>query len=177
PTQQRSKDRAEAEEKWLDLWRETDAPVHLFRLAGIYGPGRSAFDQIAAGRAKRLIKPGQVFSRIHVDDIARVVFASMRARDPGAIYNVCDDEPVPPQDVVTHACALLGIEPPPEQPFDADLLTPMAASFYADNRRVRNDRLIEDLKVELRYPTYREGLAAILKELPETPQPPGSAPG
>lgn len=162
PNQARSRRRAAAEAGWLDLWRQHGVPVHVFRLAGIYGPGRSQLDGIRRGTARRLVKPGQVFCRIHVDDIAAVLEASIAQPNPGAVYNVADDEPAPPQDVVAYAAELLGQPPPPEQPFDAAQLTPMAASFYGDNRRVRNDRIKRELGVTLRYPTYREGLRALM---------------
>lgn len=154
--------RLEAERAWLD----SGLPVHIFRLAGIYGPGRNSLLALLDGTAHRIIKPGQVFSRIHVEDLVRVLEASIDRPHPGRIYNVCDDEPAPPQDVVTYAAALLGIPPPPEQPFETAQLSAMARSFYADNRRVRNDRIRTELGVELRYPTYREGLRALLAEDP-----------
>ncbi len=166
PTQERSKRRAWVEERWLDLWRQADLPVHVFRLAGIYGPGRSTLDQVRSGQARRIVKPSHVFSRIHVDDVGMVTQLSMAAPDGGAIYNVCDDEPAPPADVVAYACDLLDAPLPPEVPFSIAVgaMSPMAASFWADNRRVRNIRLVEDLGVRLHYPTYRQGLEAILKE-------------
>jgi nucleoside-diphosphate-sugar epimerase len=166
PTQDRSKRRAKVEEDWLALWREADLPVHILRLAGIYGPGRSAFDQLRAGTAKRVVKPGQQFSRIHVDDIGLVTRASMADPDAGAIYNVCDDEPVEPADVTAVAAELLGMEPPPEVPFEEAVKTmsPMARTFWADNRKVNNERLWDDLRLRLLYPTYRQGLEAILRE-------------
>jgi nucleoside-diphosphate-sugar epimerase len=165
PTQGRSKRRAEAEAGWLALHRDHGVPVHVFRLAGIYGPGRNQLQGVKTGKAHRIIKPGQVFCRIHVEDIAQVLRASMRRPDPGAIYNLADDEPAPPQDVVAHAAELLGMAPPPDVPFDQANLTPMAASFYADSRRVRNDRIKRELGVTLKYPTYREGLKALLPTL------------
>ena len=137
-------------------------PVHIFRLAGIYGPGRSPFDALRAGTAKRIQRPGQVFSRIHVEDVANVLLASIKRPRPGAIYNVCDDEPAAPSDVVAHAAALLGISAPPLVAFDDAELSPMARSFWADNKRVSNARMKQELGVALRYPSYREGLAAIL---------------
>ena len=145
-------------------WRATGLPVHIFRLAGIYGPGRGPFEKVRDGTARRILKPGQVFSRIHVEDIAAVLAASMAAPAPGAIYNVCDDDPAPPEDVLAHAAALLGLPPPPAIPWEEALptLSPMAASFYAESKRVRNDRIRRDLGVTLAYPTYREGLAALL---------------
>ena len=160
PTLERSRRRVEAEAAWLA------EGAHVFRLAGIYGPGRSAIDSVRAGTAKRVVKPGQVFSRIHVDDIAAAVLASVAKPHPGRIYNLCDDDAAPPQEVIAHACALLGVEPPPEIALaDADL-SPMALSFYADNKRVRNDRMKTELGVRLRFPTYREGLAAMVGKAP-----------
>lgn len=161
PNLDRSRRRAEAERLWL----ASGLPVHVFRLAGIYGPGRSALDNARDGTGRRIHKPGQVFSRIHVDDIAGTVLASMARPHAGAIYNVCDDDPAPPQEVMAHAYRLLGKEPPPEIPWDVAkaTLSPMALSFYADNKRVRNDRMKAELGVVLKYPSYRDGLAAILK--------------
>jgi nucleoside-diphosphate-sugar epimerase len=158
PAGARGQRRVDAEQGW----RDTGLPVHLFRLAGIYGPGRSALDTVREGRARRIIKPGQFFSRIHVDDIAAVLLASITHPNPGAAYNVADDLPAPPQDVIAHACRLLGMAIPPDTPFAQAELSPMAASFYAENKRVRNDRIKTDLGVTLTYPTYREGLAALL---------------
>jgi nucleoside-diphosphate-sugar epimerase len=142
-------------------WRALGLPLHIFRLAGIYGPGRSALDTVRAGRAQRIDKPGQVFSRIHVDDLAAVVEASLALPNPGAVYNVCDDDPAPPQDVIAHACRLLGVPAPPLVPFDAAVLSPMARSFYDENKRVSNRRIKAELGVRLRYPDYRTGLAAL----------------
>lgn len=162
PDVPRSMRRAQAERGWLRLANEAGTPVSLFRLAGIYGPGRSAVDSLRKGTAKRIVKPGQVFCRIHVADIAATLRASMDKPAVGGIYNVCDDEPAPPQDVITEAAGLLGVTPPPEVPFAEAELSPMARSFYADNRRVRNDRIKQELGVSLRYPTYREGLRSLL---------------
>lgn len=161
PVGQRGRRRVEAEEGWLDLWRQRERPVHLFRLAGIYGPGRGPFEQVRSGTAKRVIKPGQVFSRIHVEDIVQALEASMARPHPGAAYNVCDDEAAPPQDVIVEASRLLGVAPPPEIPFETADLSPMARSFYEELKRVSNRRIKEELGVRLRYPTYREGLAAL----------------
>jgi len=160
PDLDRSRRRVLAEQ----AWQGSGLPVQVFRLAGIYGPGRSAIDTVRQGRARRIIKPDQVFSRIHVDDIAQVVLASIERPHPGRVYNLCDDDCAPPQDVITHACALLGVEPPPEVEWEQAqaTLSPMALSFYADNKRVRNDRIKQELGVRLRYPSYRQGLAAIL---------------
>ncbi len=162
PTGERGRRRVAAEDRWLELWRDHALPVHLFRLAGIYGPGRNQVEQVRAGRARRVVKQGQVFSRTHVDDIATVLEASIEKPDPGRAYNVCDDEAAPPQDVVAYACDLLGIEPPPEIPFEEAEMTDMGRSFYADNKRVRNDRIKQELGVDLAYPTYREGLRALI---------------
>jgi nucleoside-diphosphate-sugar epimerase len=161
PTTARGKRRVAAEDGWLGLWRDHGVPVHLFRLAGIYGPGRNAIETVRAGNARRIIKPGQVFSRIHRDDIVRTLRASMARPNPGAAYNVCDDEAAPPQDVIAYACELLGVAPPPEIPFETAELSPMARSFYRDNKRVANRRIKEDLGVRLAWPTYREGLTAL----------------
>ena len=162
PVNARSQWRVAAEEQWLELWRERDLAVHVFRLAGIYGPGRSAFDRLREGRAQRIVKAGQVFSRVHVDDVAAVLAASIAAPDPGAVYNVADDEPAPQQEVIACAAALLGVPPPSEVAFEAAELSPMARSFYAESKRVRNDRIKTELGVRLRYPDYRAGLAAVL---------------
>ncbi len=165
PSHDRGQRRADAEAGWLDLWRRHGLPVHLFRLAGIYGPGRNALVSLRQGKAHRAVKPGQVFSRIHVADVAAVLAASMARPDPGAAYNLADDEPAPPQDVVAHAAGLLGMEPPPEVPLEQAGLSPMALSFYSESKRVANTRIKRDLGVSLRYPNYREGLAALLRDL------------
>ena len=162
PTGERGRRRVAAEAGWLDLWHRHGVPVHVFRLAGIYGPGRSAFDSLRSGRAQRIDKPGQVFSRIHVEDIAAVLVASMARPNPGAIYNVCDDDPAAPAAVIEYAARLLGMAPPPLVPFDQAKLSDMARSFYADNKRVKNERIKRELGITLAYPGYREGLADIL---------------
>ena len=158
PTLARADRRARAEAAWL----ASGLPVHLFRLAGIYGPGRNAFVNLKEGTARRIVKPGQVFSRIHVEDIATVLEASIARPRPGAVYNVCDDQPAPPDQVVSYAAELLGVEPPPAQDYATAELSPMARTFYRDNRRVRNERIKTELGVRLAYPSYREGLAALL---------------
>ncbi len=160
PTSARGRRRVDAERAWL----ATGLPVHVFRLAGIYGPGRNAVRQLRAGTARRIVKPGQVFSRIHVDDIATVLEASIARPNPGAVYNVCDDEPAPPQDVVAYAAERLGLPVPPDLPFETADLSPMARSFYADNRRVSNARIKEELGVELAFPDYRAGIDALLRD-------------
>ncbi|WP_133611761.1 SDR family oxidoreductase [Dongia mobilis] len=158
PSGERGRRRLLAERAWAALAQ----PAHLFRLAGIYGPGSSALDTVREGRARRVVKPGQVFSRIHVDDIVNVLTASMARPNPGAAYNVCDDDPAPPADVITFACTLLGVAPPPEVPYESADLSPMARSFYDDNKRCRNDRIKHELGVTLAYPDYRTGLRALL---------------
>ncbi len=158
PTLARADRRARAEAAWL----ASGLPVHVFRLAGIYGPGRNALVNLKEGTARRVVKPGQTFSRIHVEDIAAVLEASIGRPRPGAIYNVCDDEPAPPQDVVSYAAELLGVTPPPEQPYETADLSPMARTFYKDNRRVRNGLIKDELGVRLAYPNYRAGLSSLL---------------
>ncbi len=162
PSGERGRRRVASEQGWLDLWRRRGVPVHVFRLAAIYGPGRSPFAALRAGTAKRIAKPGQVFSRIHVADLAHVLSASIARPRPGAVYNVCDDEPAAPEAVVAWAAGLLGLAPPPIVALDAAELSPMARSFYDDNKRVRNGLIKNELGVELRFPDYRAGLAAIL---------------
>ena len=164
PTGVRGRRRLAAEQAWLALWREQGVPVHLFRLAGIYGPGRSALDTIRSGRAQRIVKPGQVFSRIHVADIAATLEASIARPNPGAAYNVCDDNPAPPDEVLAYAASLLGVTPPPAVPFEDAQLSEMARSFYADNKRVDNRRIKHELRVVLAYPDYRAGLTALLRD-------------
>ncbi len=164
PTTERGAARVRVEAAWRAFAESNGLPLHIFRLAGIYGPGRGPFAKVREGRARRIVKPGQVFSRIHVDDIAAVCLASIDRPDPGAVYNVCDDDPAPPQEVIAHAADLLGMARPPEVAFrDADM-SPMARSFYAESKRVRNDRIKTELGVRLCYPTYREGLAALLEQ-------------
>lgn len=164
PSTRRGALRTKAETAWQALAAAHSLPLHIFRLAGIYGPGRGPFSKVRNGTARRIIKPGQVFSRIHVDDIAQVLHASMMAPDPGAIYNLCDDDPAPPQDVIAHAASLLNMPVPPEIPFEQADLSPMARSFYAESKRVSNERIKRDLGIKLLYPSYRDGLAALLAE-------------
>jgi nucleoside-diphosphate-sugar epimerase len=162
PTSVRAMRRVDTEAGWLQMWRSRGVPLHIFRLAGIYGPGRSAFDALRAATAKRVDSGGQVFSRIHVDDIASVLLASIARPRAGAIYNVCDDEPAPQADVVAHAAGQLGVEPPPLVPLEEANLSPLAQSFYADDKRVSNALTKRELGIALAYPNYRVGLAAIL---------------
>ncbi len=157
PNNARLKRRVEAEKQWQEIGG------HIFRLAGIYGAGRSVLDDIAEGTARRVDKTGQVFSRIHAEDIAEVVLASMEASRPARIYNVCDDEPAPAHEVVKFGCELLGKEIPPLIPFAEADFSPMGREFYSANRRVSNQRIKNELGVTLKYPTYREGLQAIFQ--------------
>jgi nucleoside-diphosphate-sugar epimerase len=163
PTSDRSRYRVAAENAWLQLGRDADVPVQVFRLAGIYGPGRSQIDAVRAGKAHRIHKPDQLFSRIHVDDVAGILRASIAHPRAHAIYNVCDDEAAAPDQVIAFAAEQLGVAPPPRVKFDEAELSPMARSFYADNKRVRNQLLKTELGYTLIYPTYREGLAAIAR--------------
>jgi nucleoside-diphosphate-sugar epimerase len=165
PNTDRGRKRLLAEMQWLELWRAHGLPVHIFRLAGIYGPGRNQLVSLLDGTARRIIKPGQIFSRIHVEDIATVLEASMARPHPGGAYNVCDDEACPPQDVVAFGAELLGLPVPPDIAFAEARLSPMARSFYADSKRVSNRRIKAELGVQLAYPTYREGLAALARDL------------
>lgn len=164
PASERGRRRVAAEDDWLALWRDAGVPVHIFRLAGIYGPGRNALETVRRGQARRIRKPGQVFGRIHVDDIVATLVASIARPNPGAVYNVVDDEPAPPDEVIAHACELLGLEPPPVENFDdvKQTMSAMARSFYSENKRVSNHRIKEELGVRLRWPSYREGLAGLL---------------
>lgn len=160
PTLERARRRLAAEQAWLLLHERYALPVHLFRLAAIYGPGRGVLEQLRSGRARRIVKAGQLFSRIHVRDIVATLRASMARPHAGAIYNLCDDAPAAPDRVVCHAAALLGLPPPPAEAFEEAELSEMARSFYRDNKRVANRRIKEELGVRLRYPSWREGLAA-----------------
>lgn len=161
PAGPRGQLRVDAEEAWEALYQEKGLPLHIFRLAGIYGPHASQLKSLKSGKARRIVKQDQVFSRIHVDDIAAVLAASMEKPTPGAIYNVCDNEAAPPQDVVAYAADLMGQEAPPEVLYEDADLTPMARSFYGESKRVDNHRMIHELGVALKYPTYKEGLKAL----------------
>jgi nucleoside-diphosphate-sugar epimerase len=162
PSTPRGQARLDAETGWLKLWREHGLPVHLFRLAGIYGPGRNQIETVKAGTAKRIMKDGQVFSRIHVADIAGILRASIERPNPGSAYNVCDDEAARPQDVVAYAAELLGVGLPPEIAFEDAELSPMAKSFYTESKRVKNDKVKQELGYDFIYPTYREGLKVLV---------------
>jgi hypothetical protein len=165
PASPRARNRRAAEQAWQDFGKSQGVPVAILRLAGIYGPGRNAFTQISRGDARRIVKPGQVFTRVHVDDITQAIDAALAQR-AGGIFNVADDEPAPPGEPLTFAAGLLGVPPPPEIPYEdaAPSLSPMAKSFWQECRRVKNDKLKRELGVSLRYPTYREGLRALFEE-------------
>jgi nucleoside-diphosphate-sugar epimerase len=149
---------------------QSGLPTHIFRLPGIYGPGRNIFERLRAGTANHIHKPGHVFSRVHVDDIVQALWLSMRtpgatrSPEPGSIYNVADNEPSEPSTLIIEGAKLLGIAPPPAQPLDLATLSPMAASFWQECRRVSNQKIKQELGIQLRYLTYREGLAACLQE-------------
>lgn len=162
PLAGRSQRRLQAEQGWRDFAARRGVDLGIFRLSGIYGPGRSAIDQIRAGTARRILKPGQVFNRIHVADIAGALIAATRRAGPLDLFNLTDHEPAPPQDVVEYAAQLLGVPPPPAIAFEAAGLSGMALSFYAENKRVSNACLRAALGYRFRYPTYREGLRACL---------------
>ncbi len=162
PSTKRGEKRVLAETQWMDLYKSHSLPIHLFRLAGIYGPGSNQLEKVVAGKAKRRIKQGQVFSRIHVEDIAGMLVSSMKTPRAGEAYNICDDEAAPPQDVVTYAAELLNIEPPQEIKFNPDDMTAMGLSFFAESKRVSNEKIKTELDYKLKYPTYREGLKALL---------------
>ena len=161
PSNARSRWRLAAEDAWLALGARMGKPAHVLRLSGIYGPGRNALANLRAGTARRIIKSGQVFNRIHVEDIARAVAACFDSAIPGRVWNVTDDEPAAPQDVVTGAAQLLGLEPPPEIAFEDANLSPMARSFYGECKRVSNRAMKDELGVTLAYPTWREALRAL----------------
>jgi len=160
PESQRSRQRLTAEDEWRSFAREKGVPLLILRLAGIYGPQRSTFDRLREGTARRIIKPGQVFNRIHVADIGRVTALAAQRELDGA-FNLADDEPAPPQDLVAYAAELMGVVPPPAEPYETAEMTPMARSFYADNKRISNAAIKRALGIDLLYPTYREGLAAL----------------
>ncbi|NGP54524.1 SDR family oxidoreductase [Thioalkalivibrio sp. XN8] len=156
--------RVACEERWLAWGCAHGRPVQIFRLPGIYGPHRSPFARLRTGEARRIVKPGQVFNRIHVDDIVAALLLAMRAPRAGPVFHLADDEPAPADEVLTHAAALLGLPPPPAVPYDAADLPPMARHFYEECKRLSNGRVRQELGFVPRYPTYREGLAAILDE-------------
>lgn len=163
PSNERSRQRVSAENEWMDLRSRHRVPTHIFRIAGIYGPGRNPLDLVRSGRASRIVKSGLTLGRIHVADIAGALRASMTAPRPGNIYNLTDDEPVAPQDITTYACKLLGVAPPPEVSYDTADMPTIMREFYSDNKRVSNERIKNELGYELQYPNYRTGLEALHK--------------
>lgn len=162
PKNLRSQQRVRAEQEWIAYAKTRKIPLTILRLAGIYGPGRSSFDKLADGTARRVVKQGQVFNRIHVEDIARVTALAATQKLDG-VFNLADDEPAPPQDLITYAAEKIGVAPPPEVPFETAEMTPMARSFYADNKRISNKAIKDALGIEMLYPDYRCGLDAIWK--------------
>jgi nucleoside-diphosphate-sugar epimerase len=164
PATERGRRRLAAEQAWLAWGRAANVPVTIFRLAGIYGPGRNQLDSVRDGTARRIVRENQVFSRIHVHDIAQVLEASIAQPHAGAVYNVCDDEPAPPHEVVEYAAKLLGMAPPPLERYEdaAPTMSEMAQSFYTESKRVKNDRIKQELGIKLLHPTYREGLKALV---------------
>jgi nucleoside-diphosphate-sugar epimerase len=161
PRSERGRARLVAEGQWRALGASMQIPVHILRLAGIYGPGRNLLLKLREGQARRIVKPGQTFNRAHVEDIAQAIALTLEAPGEGGVWNVADEEPAPPQDVIAYAARLLGIEPPPEEAFETADMTPMARSFYADNKRVSIAKLKRELGFKPKYPTYREGLGAL----------------
>lgn len=164
PQTARGERRVAAEDQWLQLHNNVDFPTHIFRLSGIYGPGRSVIDRLNDGRAKRIDMDDQYFNRIHVVDIARILIRSMECPTPGEIYNISDNEPAPQPDPVTYAAKKLGMDPPPMQAFEEADLSPMAKSFYTTSKRVKNDKVKQSLDIQLRYPSYREGIDAMIRQ-------------
>ena len=162
PINKRSAHRVEIEQQWRDYAAGRGVPLLVLRLAGIYGPGRSAFDKLREGTARRIVKPGQVFNRIHVEDIGRVTALAARQKLSGT-FNLADDEPAPPQDLIEYAARAMGVPVPPDMPFEGADMTPMARSFYSDNKRVSNKAIKQALGIELLYSNYRVGLDAIGK--------------
>ncbi len=161
PISRRGSLRLKAEEQWKSLYFNSGFPLHTFRLSGIYGPGRSTLDVVRAGNARRIVKEGHVFNRIHIDDIVQVLLASMQYPQPGEVYNLADDDPRPSHEVIKYSCELLGLDVPPLIPYDeVDYLAPIVRSFYQDNKRIKNNKIKTDLGVQLLYPDYKAGLNA-----------------
>jgi nucleoside-diphosphate-sugar epimerase len=168
PSSRRGSQRLKAEEQWQSLWLHEGLPLHIFRLAGIYGPARSALDSVRSGTAQCIDKPGHVFNRIHVEDIVQTLVASINKPRPGAIYNLADDSPAASHEVIRFACNLVGLAAPPLIPFESAELAPIVRSFYKDNKRVHNDLIKDELGVKLAYPDYRSGLQACVDVEHET---------
>jgi len=163
PRSPRGQARLAAERQWSALGAARGIPVHILRLAGIYGPGRNLLVKLREGDARRIVKPGQKFNRTHVEDVAQAIGLTLASWGPGEIWNVADDEPAPPQDVIAFAAQLLGMAPPPEEPYETAGMTPMARSFYADNKCVSIEKLKRELGFRPLYPTYREGLTELAR--------------
>jgi nucleoside-diphosphate-sugar epimerase len=163
PTINRAKKRLDAENGWLKLFAEHDLPVHIFRCVGIYGPGRNPLETVRKGLGKRIDKAGYKFSRVHVDDLASVLIASINKPNPGSIYNVCDDQPIESRHVTEYACELLKTDLPPLIPFDDANLSEMAKSFYLDRKTISNQKIKDELGVKLKYPNYKVGLECLLE--------------
>ena len=162
PSSKRGSRRVLAENQWIEMMTDHGIPLHIFRLSGIYGPGRSALDSVRAGTARCILKPGHAFSRMHVEDIVQVLIKSMMNPNPGQIYNLADDMPASSCEVITYACQLLNRKPPPIIPYEQADLAPITRSFYEDNKRISNEKIKNDLGINLIYPTYKEGLKACL---------------
>ncbi len=163
PSSIRGSRRLRAESDWISLCQSRNVPLHIFRMAGVYGPGRSALDSVRAGIARRIFKPGHAFSRIHIEDVIQTLMASILLPKGSTVYNLADDEPAPSHEVIAYACRLLGRDPPPLVPFEDANLAPITHSFYSDSKRIKNDRIKEELGILLKYPDYRAGLEACLK--------------
>lgn len=164
PSLERGKRRLDAEQAWLELGRHIGAAVHIFRLAGIYGPGKNAVRSVLDGKARRVIKPGQVFGRIHRDDIADALWQAAHSNLTSDVFNLSDDLPAPPQDVIEEACRLLGVTPPPEVSIEEADLSPMGRSFYAENKQVKNQKAKDLLGWKPTWPDYRTALARLLED-------------
>lgn len=162
PTSKRGSRRLRAEKQWQAVAERCNLPLHIFRLSGIYGPGRSALDSVRAGIARRIEKEGHAFNRIHVEDIVQTLIASMNNPQPNSIYNLADNEAAPSHEIISYACKLLNIQPPPLIPYEEADLAPIARSFYKDNKRIKNNKIKEDLGIQLKYPNHRLGLQACL---------------
>lgn len=160
PTSKRGSLRMKSEQQWQQFYNDTKMPLHIFRLAGIYGPGRSALNAVRAGNSRRIDKPGHAFNRIHLDDIVQILIASMNNPKPNEIYNLADDNPAPSHEVIAYACTLLGMDVPPLIPFESVEMAPIVRSFYADNKRIKNDKIKKKLGVTLLHPDYKSGLNA-----------------
>jgi nucleoside-diphosphate-sugar epimerase len=179
PALTRAEDRIEAERAWQAVGAARAVPVAVIRIAGIYGPGQNALETVKAGRARRIVKPGQVFNRIHVGDLVGIIDGAVSlalTRGAGGVFNAADDEPTAPGDPIAFAAGLLGVAPPPEIPFEEakKTMSPFAVSFYGESKRVRNARIKSVLGVTLRYPTYREGLRALMGHAEPTAESEGS---